>query len=70
MNKEELQEYCKKASNMISKQDCEIRQLHKAIDKAIETLEWGIKSYHNSGSRTALFEVISDSKSILKEVSE
>lgn len=42
----------------------------EVIDKAIETLEWGIKSYHNSGSRTALFEVISDSKSILKEVLE
>ena len=70
MNKEELQKYCKDASNMISKQDCEIRQLHKAIDETIKTLEWGIKTYKNGGSRTALFEVISDSKNILKEVSE
>lgn len=36
----------------------------------IESYEWGVKTYHNSGSRTALFEVISDSKDILEEVSE
>jgi len=68
MNKEELQEYCKEASEMISKQDYEIRRLHKVIDKAIKTLEWGAKTYNNGGSRTALFEVISDSKTVLKEV--
>lgn len=42
----------------------------EVIDKAIKTLEFGINTYNNGGSRTALFEVISDSKNMLEEVSE
>lgn len=41
------------------------------FEKAIDTLQVGIKTYNGGGSRTALFEVISDTKNILnKEVSE
>ena len=46
----------------------ENQKYKEVIDKAIEILQIGVNTYNNGGSRTALFEVISDLKDILKEV--
>lgn len=42
-------------------------ELENRIDSAIDILELGITTYNGGGSRTALFEVISDTLNTLKK---
>lgn len=48
----------------------ENKQLKERFNKAIENLRIGIDTYNNGGSRTSLFECISDSIDILERNNE
>lgn len=74
MNNEELQEYCKKASEQICKQDYEIRKLQKENKKQQETIDKIYELIKQHIRKDEFLELnewqTRDLLDILKEVSE
>lgn len=48
----------------------QLKKQKEVIEEAIDTLQIGVNTYNNEGSRRALFEVISEVKGTLEDVQE